>query len=856
MPTTVNGIGTHYYGKGNRSSRIDICRHCNCEAVLESYDTRLWFVVIFIPFIPLKRLRVIDACSMCGMHMAVDARAYERSRQEAMSAVLSQFRAGPTPETALAAHATLLAFHDSERAAELRRDALARFPNDVALLQGLASHLEEVSATEEAFPLHEATLRLQGELPAARVGVAARRMAEGRFDEARSLLSFLEVAGAGRVHSLEPLRALAGHYQQDGRHPEALRLCEILLREIPKLGQERSFRIFVQKSETGQGLIDSILPPRRRSLVGLFGIGQSAGYARWQRWAAVWGVLFLLAAAALAASNEYFRRNRTIYVVNACGLPVNVQVDGAGPQIVDGLGRLSASEGRHVIKVSGAIEETHEIEMRTSYWDRWRDNPVWVLNPGGEAVVRESTVFYALNPRPPIRGPIALEPFLFRRHVDYAFEPLPESLQLPRGSGEISRIALLWEHNRDAEAFEEILGSDRALAFAFIERRLRRSPEQTRLLDDCMRFALPEELPKVHAFLKAGLERRPVPVPWHRAFQSLAEFEHQDADLIALYDRFVKAEPANSSLLYLRARIEPDWEKQDSIYRRTIELDPRLPWPWMALGARAEAGAHWEEAVRCLLKAHELSIDPALIQSSLQTARLGSGGALALVSELRAQITSQPLDVSAVVSLCEALAASGQAERIDAEINAWQNKATPNVPVEVISAVRAVGLYHAGKLKECADRCRSVASLKSGSLHLQSLLAMKKAKEVTADSGFSRILGDPRIAPCVSLALALENQPDEAARWRDTAIANMKTAARGMRRAAEILAQASPSSSAEFDRLYMDADLKAVVLLLMAERHPERRSEYVASAARFNVRRKPPYHLVRQAIERAPSLTK
>jgi tetratricopeptide (TPR) repeat protein len=301
----------------------------------------------------------------------------------------------------------------------------------------------------------------------------------------------------------------------------------------------------------------------------------------------------------------------------------------------------------------------------------------------------------------------------------------------------------------------------------------------------------------------------------------------------------------------LRGRIEPDWEKQESIYRRTIELDPRLPWPWMALGGRAEAGARWEEAVRCLERAQELAIDPELIRSAMQTARLGAGGALALVPELRVQLSSQPADVGAVVSLCEALAASGQADKIDAEINAWQNRATPTVPVEVIATVRALGLYYAGRLEECAARCRFVPSLKSGGLHLESLLAQKKAKEVTADPAFSRILADPRFALSVSLAFVMENQPAEASRWRDTAIANLANESRGMRRAAQILADAAPTPAAEFDRLYMDADWKAAALMLMAERHPAKRSEYVASAVRFNVRRRPPYHLLRQAIERA-----
>ena len=59
MPTTVNGIGTHYYGKSNTAVRNGRCNSCGRICQLTSYDTRLWFVVVFVPLIPLGRKRVI-----------------------------------------------------------------------------------------------------------------------------------------------------------------------------------------------------------------------------------------------------------------------------------------------------------------------------------------------------------------------------------------------------------------------------------------------------------------------------------------------------------------------------------------------------------------------------------------------------------------------------------------------------------------------------------------------------------------------------------------------------------------------------------------------------------------------------
>jgi hypothetical protein len=144
-----------------------------------------------------------------------------------------------------------------------------------------------------------------------------------------------------------------------------------------------------------------------------------------------------------------------------------------------------------------------------------------------------------------------------------------------------------------------------------------------------------------------------------------------------------------------------------------------------------------------------------------------------------------------------------------------------------------------------------VPSLKFSRLRLYSLLALKKSKEVTSENSFTPILADPRVALALSLALYLENQPDEAARWRDRAIATIENMSRDGRRAGKILGAPSPTPVADFDRLTIEPDMKAVILLLLAERHPAGRDDYVAAAKRFNVRRRPPYHLLRLAIDRA-----
>ena len=443
MPTTVNGIGTSYVGKRNRQVRSGVCRSCGRNARLESYDTRLWFVVIFVPVFPLGRKRIIDQCSVCRRHFVAQKDQYEVSRQLGISAARDNYRQNPSPATALQVHGTLLGFHDHTGAAEFRNEVLERFPDDAELNAGLASHLEQVGQFDEAARLYQRAFELCPDLPQARVPVARQLMRAGKLDEARDLLQFLMARGSAKLYSLAPLEELAQRYQKSRRHVDALKLCQHIVSELPAVGQDHRFRKFVRASEKFSPSPESILPELKGGWLGLFNFKNPA-YTGRQRFVAFAAVALLLLAIGLIVNNEHRRQHRTLHVFNAFAQPARVQIDGAETSVEPGQIQIPISEGHHQAKITGPIEQQVDFDVEAGYFAHWFKDPVWVLNIGGAAILSDSTIVYAVNPQPGTRRLIIGEPFTYRAHVDYAFVAPPPNLQIEGHAQQVTKTHLDW----------------------------------------------------------------------------------------------------------------------------------------------------------------------------------------------------------------------------------------------------------------------------------------------------------------------------------------------------------------------------------------------------------------------------
>ena len=95
MPQTINGTGTWYHGKRNKFTVTDQCEQCGNLAKLTSYDTTKYFQLLYIPLIPLSKLRVLNECGVCQMHAIVKLKDWEANKADAIATATETLREEP-----------------------------------------------------------------------------------------------------------------------------------------------------------------------------------------------------------------------------------------------------------------------------------------------------------------------------------------------------------------------------------------------------------------------------------------------------------------------------------------------------------------------------------------------------------------------------------------------------------------------------------------------------------------------------------------------------------------------------------------------------------------------------------------
>ena len=836
MPATINGIGTTYYGKKHLQQRPGLCPHCSKGTTLSSYDTRLWFVVLYLPVIPLGRKRILDSCPLCTNHGAMPLHKWEEFKQESLSTLLADFQGRPTdPEAAEKLHAQLLLVGQHEEAGRVAKLMAERFPKNPKLLAYLGHSTAYWGRPDEAAEYFDKAFLADPNLPDARTGLASALIRKGRLEEAHNLLRFLEKEPEPDA---APLLELAEAYQKQGRHRQALEVFTLVSTKYPAIARDKVFRKMVRNSEKGRTPGKAIIPP---------GLGATLK----------WATVVILLAAVIFGSNYYISRNRTLYVLNGYDTPMQVQI---GEQAVrvpkGGFREVPLPEGDYDAAISGPITTNIPFAVSAGFFERWLESPVFVLNPGAQAVFFQETTVYSARPvEDEFTGTFHLyfgKEFDRVPDVDYEFEPFPDEIKMSSKLKKVSKKRVDMLVGPVEDVFDSYAAEDPARALELAEWRLQARPGQPDLLPSYVALAVAQGQPqRAERVIQKMLGQRPVLVDWHRFHQEWQENAGTGDGLIAQYDQWLREDPASAPLQYLRGRLALTRKEAAPFYQKAVELDPRLPYSYLAQAFGHSAAGEWPSARALLARAAECAPERDEFQEVLFTARLACGEFDALEKELKTPPADEPLDFQTAQRLHQVLLAANKPDEAREHYQQYRRALAQVFSPEYFPpTLDYVFLYAAGDHAALYGLCTETNGL--AEVAWQPLLEQGQPAQALAALGSTHeSWNDPFTFLALAAGLRHHHKDAEAVPFFERALSELKKGKPEFRQLAVYLSQKESPSLEDLADLSLEPRSKAVALLNLSQFHPGAAPALRALARQLNVERVFPYHLI-QSLTKAP----
>ncbi len=359
------------------------------------------------------------------------------------------------------------------------------------------------------------------------------------------------------------------------------------------------------------------------------------------------GIVFCLAA--FAVVNSLPSQNRTLHVLNGTSGPITVLVDHQAVVVAAfGFHAIPMAEGAHEFRVTEPESLTMSGSfVMQSYWlVRMSCTPVFVLDPTSTAIVHWQEATYSSHAD---EGSLD-ERFLLGRSyhyfpdIDFAFVDLAANVRLNlKGPTKRTRVSMLQGEPQDlAASITGFVSADEQVSYC--ERHLTLTPGDPEMLRSYQsHISRSQNYDRAYEFLKAGLDRRPIEIGWHRYFQSVSQRQDKVAEVVARYSKLADELPQDSAALYLRGRIDPNANVARSYFERSIAADAGNPFPLYAMCHLLRSRGQYQDAKVAAEQALLLEPDNKDMDKILFLVRLELGEYDVLNRELAIKLEAKPL---------------------------------------------------------------------------------------------------------------------------------------------------------------------------------------------------------------------
>lgn len=822
MPTTVNGIGTWYYGKRRIHRFKDVCSFCNALGELESYDTTLYFVVLKIPLLPLGRKRVLEACPSCQQHRVIDLKKWEAIKAQDIARLLEQLQLQPNDSEAIRAALALAVAYQDEKLFDQLAAALAEPRKDDAAIQAqLGAGYAYFVRWPEAETAFRASLEVQDDLIVQR-RLALALLKQLRPEEAHPYL--LPILDQRLEDEAGTIYALVEAYQAQGMHREALQVMDQRDAAFPGLAGLKEYRTQRQTSErhlsTGKKVRPAVLGESSRA-----GYREGGWTARVPRLIAPLLVLALIAL--YLGSALWIGQARKVFFVNGLDRAYAVSVNGREQTLPPGATEIRVPEGEVVVESRDAAAPFEPVRCRveTSFFSRPFVSRTFAINPDRLAILMWERAEYSDIPlaggEPP-QFHVGETLYSFDG-LDYEFTKFPPTVQAKKGQTiRKTRVALVPDLQLETRLglMTNILGERQQIDYA--RRWLHLHPHDIFFLTwVTTRLKEAEAL----EFLRPGLATRPVLVEWHRAYQDLVEKADPKQDLRAEYQRLVTETNGHADALYLQGRVQ-DTEKADRLFRQAAGATPPSAYAVHALGYDALSRGQFADALTWAEKALKLAPQNPLMRQTLRSVLQAAGAHDRLLGELRAQ----PASVTTLLEQARVHAARGDRDA------AWAMvlQALMRLPPETDAGTRRGYQTGAEMMLCCASGdvpgFLKLAAVAPEGVRFEAALLQGKLREAAnaVAEGVDGRVGEQRgLLYLAALKAGNKEVADE--QWL-LLLTFLAKARRHERRLGEMLAGRQPLDTGVIRLLPIDPREKRVLLVVVVRRHPDQAMDLLGLA--------------------------
>ncbi len=838
MPYTMNGIGTSYWGKSHLEYHRGACEHCGAVGDLASYDTGKYFVLFFLPMIPLGKLRIVNECPRCSRHGAIQLKEWQRLSREEVAAAVSAWKANPGDrERAMAAIHACAAYHDRKTFLPLAGKVVGHLGADAEVVAEVAGVLGYFGHLPEAEAAFKKSLSLRDD-EGVRQRLAMTLLRQGRPQEARPLLDHLlrghDPAAPGS------LLLLVEGYQAQGLHREALALLDTVAQVYPQTaadqGVEKLRKLSSKHQRSGKPIASAALAPPKPAAGGASLTSRLAPL--------IWPALLLLIIVPTVGWAVAAARSHQVFLVNGLDrryavelaedggpgethhLPPGVAVAVDVPRGVDLVAAIAAG---------GPAVEPVAFRVEPSLWQALGGDMTYAVNPDRVAVLYWEQVEYAVNPEPkelPYEVKVG-EGFYAWEGVDYEFRESPDEISLSSSSSRALRESLTVLSQTPQELFFTVAGEiDDATALTWLRRVVELQPQDPGAMSMLAAMATAEDFATVAA---PHLEARPIAIEWHRAYQSAMDRTGDVEPLRERYRAMLDAEPESSELLYLTARLETDAAAVDRLLDQAIAADRSNGYAYNSLAYHRLARGEFAAALAMNAKALAAMPDNPSFRFNEENALLATGRYDELLRRNLEAQTAAPEDGELVAEEIRLRSALGQGEEAAARVEAWVERLRSEQGAE--SAVGwneylgAIAAHAGGDLAAFGEQ---IGELEGPLYDYQAALARGAMSD--AEAALELAEGSDATSYLLAyLGAVRSGERQLAERLLARGIEGLRQEGQAERLLADGLAGSAPAGT-DFLGLGLDPHTKAIALAALALRDPGRAATYRRLARRLNFR--------------------